>query len=84
MQIQAELVLQLMISLIEVAFLGAQQLCFGSLFQRIHLGVRPGCSLALELLNALGMVIGSSVMGCWSPDVVPAVAAAPSVLPCGI
>lgn len=83
MPIQAELVLQLMMSLIEVAFLGAQQLCLGSLFQRIPLGIRPGCSSALQLLAALGMVIRSSVMGCWSPDVVPAVAAAPSVLPCG-
>lgn len=83
MPIQAELVLQLMMSLIEVAFLGAQQLCLGSLFQRIPLGIRPGCSSALQLLAALGMVIRSSVMGCWSPDVVPAVAAAPSVLLCG-
>lgn len=64
MQIQAELVLQLMMLLIEVAFLGVQQLCLGSLFQRIHLGVRPGCCSALELLDALGMVIQSSVVGC--------------------
>lgn len=61
---QAELALQLMMSLIEVAFLGAQQLCLGPLLQRILLGVRPGCSSALLLLDALGMVIRSPVMGC--------------------